>query len=116
MKIIIFYSTCMVLFIVPLIFVYHQVYKDGVVGRGALLGISFIAATWLMDLFIYDDAPLDPSNRGVLFAIMVAVFMVWHLFRFHRRVLSKKTPPVASTPVESLDERRKTPDRRLIQN
>lgn len=114
MKAVLFYTACTVLFVVPLIFVFHKVYRDGVVGRGALLGISFTAVAWLLDLLINDDTPLEPSNRGVLFTVMVAVFMVWHLFRFHRRVLNRSEKAVP--PVSSLEERRKTPDRRFIQN
>ena len=80
---------CIVLFVVPLVFVTHSVYKDGVFGRGSLLGISFLSA-----------GVLGESNIGVafyvppIFVLLItafAVFLCWHLFRFHTRVLKKQS-------------------------
>lgn len=110
----VFYFACIVLAVVPLIFVYHKVYKDGIVGRASLLGISFVAILWLMDVtdkyFDGEDLPVV-SNRGMCFTVLVAIFLVWHLARFHGRVLRRddiKYPP--GCPMD----RRKCPDRRFI--
>jgi hypothetical protein len=107
-KFFVFYIACLVLALVPLFFVYNRVYKDGLVGKLGLLGISFVAWMWIFDLLINDEAPLDPSNRTVMFVISVAIFLVWHLFRFHNRVLRKN-----ACPPDCPQDRRRTPDRRF---
>lgn len=103
-----FYSVCVVLAVIPLIFVFNKVYKDGIVGRVGLLGISFIAWTWIFDLLFNDYGALESSNRGIALDTMVAIFLVWHLFRFHRRVIRRDT-----CPPDCPQDRRHIPDRRF---
>ena len=82
-----FLIACSILFVVPLIFVTHNVYQDGVFGRIGLLGISFSSSLFLMEATVgvqYDILP-----QTVFLAWAFAVFLVWHLFRFHCRVLRK---------------------------
>ena len=81
---------CLALFLVPPIFVTHKVYKDGVFGRAGLLGISFGAAVFLGEFWL-GSAPYLPPIAVWLIAFM-AVFICWHLIRFHLRVLRK--PPI----------------------
>lgn len=86
-----FLIACGVLFVVPISFVVHKVYDDGLVGRIGLLGVSFSAALFLLHALAgaLDDKveklPVPPGM--VLMACCFAIFLVWHLFRFHRRVL-----------------------------
>ena len=77
-----------VLFIVPATFVWHDVYQDGVFGRIGLCGISLFA-------FIRLALTLQGSDRSIpveveLLIVAAAVFLVWHLFRFHSRALREK--------------------------
>lgn len=101
-----FWIACMVLFFVPLIFVWNQVYQDGIVGRTSLLTISGAAALFLLDPFLGDDQ-YNPPALAVLLIWSFALFLVWHLWRFHRRVLRRECPP--DCPVD----RRQVPDRRF---
>ncbi len=84
----IFVFACAVLFIVPLYFVMHSVYDDGLIGRVGLLGISFSAATFLLEFA--DGQEYDMLPQTVFMAVMFAWFLCWHLFRFERRVLVRK--------------------------
>lgn len=89
MKEILFFACCFVLAVVPFVFVCNKVYKDGVFGRMALLGISFAAACFLVERFWlgvrYEVLPLN-----VMLICAFTVFLVWHLVRFHARVLTTK--------------------------
>ena len=85
MKIAIFITSCGLLFFVPMLFVMNKVYKDGIIGRAALLIISFMSATVLMDYFNGVEYELLPQTVGLVAAF--AVFMSWHFWKFHRRVL-----------------------------
>lgn len=81
----IFLVACVVLFLVPPWFVVNSVYQDGVIGRAGLLGISFGAAIFLAEAAF--GTPIYAPPLFVWLAAFFAIFMVWHLFRFHRRVL-----------------------------
>lgn len=86
MKQIIFMGCCAVLFVVPLVFVSHRVYQDGVFGRIGLCGISFSAATFLLE-WLWNDVEYELMGQTVALALSFTVFLVWHLFRFHCRVV-----------------------------
>jgi ABC-type transport system involved in cytochrome c biogenesis permease subunit len=88
MKMQLYALACVVLFIIPLVFVWNRVYKDGVIGRVALLCISFSSGTVLLNL--YDQRDLNPPWSTVAVLFFFAVFLVWHLFRFHTRVLRER--------------------------
>lgn len=109
MKMAIFWLSVMVMATVPLFFVMHRVYKDGIVGRSALLGISFFSTLYLLDASI-GRRQYDVSWIGVGLATSVAAFLVWHLWRFHSRVLRKES---AQYPPGCPQDRRSVPDRRF---
>lgn len=81
-----FLAACLILFVVPLVFVLHGVYEDGLIGRIFLLGISFSAATFLMEWFLGDEE-YEVLPQTVLMTVAFAGFLVWHLFRWHRKVV-----------------------------
>lgn len=83
----VFLIACAVLTAVPLYFVWHKVYEDGLFGRVSLLGISFSAFTFVIEWAEADGFDVLPQT--VMFFTFVAVFLVWHLLRFHRRVVLK---------------------------
>jgi hypothetical protein len=84
----IFLVACAVLFVVPLVFVVNDVYEDGILGRGSLLAISFASGIYLGEQVFGPGYYMPPL--GVVLVSAFAVFLVWHLFRFHRRVLKQK--------------------------
>ena len=109
LKFILFYGSCLVLATVPMYFIFHKVYKDGLIGKFGLIGISLTAWSYLLDLAsMGHDYPVV-SNRQLALTLMFAVFLIWHLFRFHRRVLNKET-----RPADCAEDRRKIPDRRFV--
>lgn len=79
---------CAVLFFVPVLFVWNSVYQDGVVGRLALIGISFSALVFGLKLLTGRYNQTQPETE--ILVVSFAVFLVWHLWRFHRRVLTEK--------------------------
>lgn len=83
-----FLCSVAVLFIVPVTFVWNKVYDDGFIGRLALIGISF--SSFIFALKIFSIGVDHPWPEAMLMMISFAVFLVWHLFRFHRRVLMNK--------------------------
>lgn len=83
----IFLGACVPLFVVPMLFVAHDVYEDGLIGRMGLLGISFPAGASLGEAVFGDGFDVHPLVA--MMCLGAAVFLVWHLFRFHRRVLQK---------------------------
>ncbi len=83
----IFLLASAVLVVVPLVFVMHEVYEDGVVGRSGLLVISFVSAVDLLEWFFGEEYEVLPQTTVKCAAF--AVFLCWHLFRFHRRVLRR---------------------------
>ena len=80
----IFMADCLVLALVPMWFIAHEVYKDGVIGRFALAGISFTAWTFIMELGSGEE--YDMSAQFVLLITAFTLFLCWHLWRFERRV------------------------------
>jgi len=88
---VIFLLSCVVLFIVPLMFVLNSVYQDGVVGRASLLAISFGAAAFVGETAFGNGFYVPPIAVWIVAAC--TVFLVWHLFRFHRRVLKERSAP-----------------------
>ena len=84
----VFLTSCAILFVIPLLFVYHSVYEDGLIGRCFLLGMSFGAATFLMEIGFGEQYDMLPQT--VFLVACFAGFLCWHLFRFHTRVLRKK--------------------------
>lgn len=83
----IFLVACLVLLIVPIYFVTHKVYEDGFFGRIGLLGVSFSAATFLLEWI--DGEGFEVLPQTVMMVSCFALFLCWHLFRFHRRVVCK---------------------------
>lgn len=86
----VFLACCIVLAVVPCYFVVNKVYEDGLIGRIGLLGISFTAASYVLAWFDYDewpDFPFEPDLQEAMMFGFAAMFLVWHLFRFHRRVV-----------------------------
>lgn len=80
-----FLLDCAVLALVPLYFVCHKVYQDGVFGRVGLLGTSFAASLFLMEAVVGVQYNVLPQT--LMLVTCFAVFLCWHLFRFHCRVL-----------------------------
>lgn len=105
----IFMACCIVLVIVPPVFVLHQVYQDGVFGRMGLLGISFSAATFLLEWFSGEDYEMLPQTTFLVASF--TVFLCWHLFRFHNRVVLAQKAQLGQA-----ERRRRTdePDRALF--
>lgn len=77
--------SCVLLALIPPIFVWHKVYDDGLLGRIGLLGVSFCAGVVVMQEMLGVRYRVDPEIALLTMAFMV--FLVWHLFRFHSRVL-----------------------------
>ena len=88
MKEAIFLISCTILALVPLLFVVNKVYQDGVLGRMALLAISFSSWTYLIEKALGVEYNVLPQTA--FFFGSTAVFLCWHLWRFHRRVLGLK--------------------------
>lgn len=79
---------------VPIAFIWHEVYNDGVFGRAGLGMIALFAFIRLCRM-IDGTAPDAPLELDFL-VIGMAVFIVWHLFRFHYRVLKAKRDPAVT--------------------
>lgn len=82
------FIACTVLFIVPIVFVWNEVYQDGVFGRIGLLGISFSAFLFAARILSYGYTRLWPETE--IMVISFAIFLCWHLFRFHARVITSR--------------------------
>ena len=82
-------SSLMVLVVVPMWFICHRVYKDGVLGRIALAGIVFNAAIMLGAHFL-DGWVYNLPYEVIVLISSFACFIVWHLYRFERRVVQSK--------------------------
>lgn len=80
----VFFVACLVLVAVPPYFVAHRVYKDGLLGRLALLGISFFGLLVVMETIFGKGYGID--KEVALLVASFALFLIWHLVRFHRRV------------------------------
>lgn len=84
-----FIAAVAVLFVVPPIFVWHRVYDDGVFGRLGLAGISFCSFVILAEATLGRQVYHTSGEVAGLVAAF-AVFLVWHLVRFHMRVVLKR--------------------------
>lgn len=81
---------CCVLMIVPAVFIFHNVYEDGLFGRIGLAAISFGAVVMLSawmdaegwDFPFYEVVPVLCFEMAA-----TALFLCWHLVRFHLRVV-----------------------------
>jgi len=82
---IIFVVSVLILFIVPVLFVWNEVYDDGLIGRVALVGISF--SSFIFAGKIISVGITHPWPEAVLMMASFAIFLLWHLMRFHRRIL-----------------------------
>ena len=80
----IFLVSVLVLFVVPVVFVWHSVYDDGLLGRVALVGISF--SSFIFALKIYSLGTWNPWPETVLLMASFATFLSWHLWKFTRRI------------------------------
>ncbi len=104
-----FLVSCSILAVVPPLFIWNRVYKDGIVGRSALAGISFFSLAFI--LRAWDGRAPDIDGLGLCLHASFAAFLVWHLWRFHRRVLNRD-----SCPTDCPQDRRKSPERRFVAN
>lgn len=90
---VVFAVICAALVGIPLAFIFHNVYEDGLIGRIGLSGVSGTSAVFLLVWFDHYEWPLFPFwNMVPLFVVQsafYALFLIWHLFRFHRRVLRR---------------------------
>lgn len=88
---VLFGIVCMALVVIPVVFIFHNVYEDGLIGRLGLAGVAFFSAVHLMAWFDHGDFPdfpfWDVVPLFVLQTAFFAVFLIWHLVRFHRRVV-----------------------------
>lgn len=84
----VFALACLVLFVVPILFIMNRVYKDGLWGRLALAGISSFAALFLAEIVLGRGYHVELEEVGLVSAF--AIFITWHLARFHRRVLRRQ--------------------------
>lgn len=89
MKELIFIGACFVLAVVPVLFVCNKVYEDGVFGRVGLLGISFSSTTFLVE-WVWGGVQYYILPQTVMLVSCFAIFICWHLWRFHRRVLTTR--------------------------
>lgn len=103
-----FYVACLVLIIVPIWFIRHKVYDDGVLGRIALAIIAVCAFAVLGQAgsTYYDAWLTGESYRNAGYHVEweeawlcagFALFITWHLVRFHRRVVRCSRPPLDPT-------------------
>ena len=99
----VFILAVLVLFVVPPIFVWHKVYDDGTFGRIGLSGVSFFAFIILIETVIGRQVYQTNGEVAGLVACF-AIFIVWHLVRFHRRVVKKRCRPGAGKHPEMLGD------------
>ena len=84
----IFMICCAILTIVPVVFVVNKVYQDGLIGRMGLLGISFFAATFLLEFLA--GAEYEMLWQSTFLVLSFTVFLCWHLFRFEMRCMVQR--------------------------
>jgi len=80
----IFAISTVVLFVVPVVLVWKREYDDGLVGRIALVGLSF--SSFIFGLKVFGMGLFHPWPETVLLLTSCATFMAWHLWRFTRRL------------------------------
>lgn len=87
-----FAFVCLVLAIVPAIFIFHNVYEDGLFGRASLAAIS-VGAVVMLSAWLDKIGwafPFDDVLPVLCFELTAAAaFLCWHLVRFHLRVVMK---------------------------
>lgn len=88
MKTAIFMACCFVLFVVPIVFVLSKVYEDGLFGRLGLLGIAFSSATFMLEWSVGQSYEMLPQTVALVASF--TLFLCWHLWRFHSRVLRQR--------------------------
>lgn len=88
MKEAIFLVSCAVLAVVPIALVANRVYHDRIVGRIALLGISFSAWTYLIEKFMGTHYNVLPQT-AMMFGC-AALFFCWHYVKFILRIWHDK--------------------------
>lgn len=93
-----FDGALLVLAVLPLIFIYNRVYKDGVFGRIALSCICAASALLVLERRFFGN---DENVVWMLLTVLVvgmATFLSWHLVRFHTRVVRGPLPDTADAP------------------
>lgn len=90
----VFVLSCVVLFVVPTTFVWHSVYDDGLVGRLGLVGLASFAFVILGETVTGNGYGIDAEVA--LLVASFAIFLCWHLWRFHRRVLRRTKKMIIS--------------------
>lgn len=85
MKQVLFLVACALLAVLPLAFVFSKAYNDRVVGRLALLGVSFAAWTYLIDFAM--GARYNALPQTVMLFWCVALYLGWHYLRFYWRMI-----------------------------
>ena len=99
-------ASSVVLVLVPLYFIGHRVYRDGVFGRIGLAGISASAGlTWNEIVFGGADY-MSLLFFVTMFFVSVAIFIGWHLLRWHRRVVLGRRDDPITTPRDAFQLRR----------
>lgn len=99
MKQAVFLGGCTVLAVVPFLFVLNKVYNDRVVGRLALLGISFAAWTFIFNS-INGVSYADIPPQFVMLVVSAAVFMAWHYLRFYWRIVGWQRQGKSSNDIQ----------------
>lgn len=74
-----------VLTVVPGWFIWHKVYKDGVLGRMSLGSISLFAFLLFAESAWGKGNTFAMTNLLLCLVAAFAVFICWHLYRFHSR-------------------------------
>lgn len=103
--------SAILLVLVPSIFVWHKVYEDGLFGRIALCGIIYFSAVILLELTSNEGRYyilLSETPEVVWVIASFTLFTIWHLCRFHWRVLKEEKKAKA----EAWKERRSNKERR----
>lgn len=106
MKMVFFWTACLVLATVPVYFIWSTLYTDGFIGRISLCSISLMAWSFILQA-LFGETVYDMFEQTVGLIVSFAAFLTWHLWRFHRRVEKMKR---IATPVKN---KRSGPDRRL---
>lgn len=93
----VFYLACVVLLVVPICFIRHKVYKDGIGGRIALVLIVICAfailgqaGTTYYDAWVegrsFSSAGYHVEWEEALLVAGFALYASWNLYRFKRRL------------------------------
>ena len=84
----IFLVMCAVVVIVPAVLIFHDDYHDGLVGRVSLVGIAFAGAVMFANHA--ENPALHIQRETRLMVASVAVFLIWHIYRFWRGIRATK--------------------------